>query len=107
LDIESARLNMIEYKFKEKSEIVLHYAKQLNDQAALKILTQSGINSPDDVKIIAKFYWSMVDLNVKEIESGTEPYTDMEKWLERIYTSLHIHFNNIGYGDVWDNEIPE
>jgi hypothetical protein len=65
------------------------------------------INLTAEVNVIAKLYWDTVDLNVKESQSGNEAYSDMEKWLERIYTSFHIYLNNIGYGDVWDNAIPE
>ena len=97
---------MIEYKFKEEKEIVLHYAKLLNDHAALNILQKNEVDSEHEVQTLAKFYWDMVDLNVKESESGTEAYSDMEKWLERIYTSFHIYLNNIGYGEAWDDAIP-
>ena len=48
----------------------------------------------------------MVDLSVEEDKTQSGKYDDMEKWLERIYTSLHIYFNNNGYGDIWDSEIP-
>jgi len=98
---------MIEYKFKEEKEIVLHYAKLLNDQIALEILNRNDVASAEDVKDLAKFYWDMVDLNVKESQSGNEAFGDIEKWLERIYTSFHIYLNNIGYGDVWFDAIPE
>ena len=98
---------MIKYKFKEEKEIVLHYAKLLNDKIALEILSRDDVNSAEDVKALAKFYWDMVDLNVKESQLGKEAFNDMEKWLERIYTSFHIYLNNIGYGDVWDDAIPE
>lgn len=98
---------MIEYKFKEEKEIVLHYATLLNDQLAMKILQKNEVDSKDEVQTLEKFYWDMVDLNVKESESGTEAYSDMEKWLERIYTSFHIYLNNIGYGDAWHDATPE
>ena len=86
---------MIEYKFKEEKEILLHYAKLLNDQAALNILQKNEVDSEHEVQTLAKFYWDMVDLNVKESESATEAYSDMEKRLERIYTSFHIYLNTL------------
>ena len=46
----------------------------------------------------------MVDKSVEEDELGIAPYENMEKWLERIYTSLHIYFNNIGFGEAWESK---
>lgn len=98
---------MIEYKFKEEKEIILHYAQLLHADAALKVINEGSVRNETDVKTIAKFYWDMVDISVTEDEQQTGKYEDMEKWLERIYTSFHIYFNNIGYGDIWDEAIPE
>jgi hypothetical protein len=97
----------MKYRFKEEKEIVLHYAKLLNNQIALEILSRDDVNSPEDVKALAKFYWDIVASNVKESQSGNEAFSDMQKWLERIYTSFHIYLNNNGYGDVWNDAIPE
>ena len=97
---------MIEYKYPQEKEIVLHYATLLKNSTALTLIDEGSVNSNDDVKIIAKFYWEIVDLSVEEDKALSGKYDDMEKWLERIYTSLHIYFNNNGYGDIWDNEIP-
>ena len=73
---------------------------------ALRLDNEGSVSNVKDVKIIAKFYWDMVDLSVEEHKLQSGKYDDMEKWLERIYTSLHIYFNNNGYGDIWDSEIP-
>ncbi len=96
---------MIEYKYPLEKEIVLHYATLLKNNTALTIFHEGSVNTNEDVKIIAKFYWHMVDLSVEEDKALSGKYDDMEKWLERIYTSLHIYFNNNGYGDIWDDEI--
>ncbi len=97
---------MIDYKYPHEKEIVLHYATLLKNETALKLITEGSVSSNEEVKIIAKFYWAMVDRSIEEDELQSGKYDDMEKWLERIYTSLHIYFNNNGYGDIWDNEIP-
>lgn len=97
---------MIEYRFKEEKEIALHYAKVLGDDLALKFINEGSVDSKKDVEAIAKFYWDMVDLNIQETQSNSGKYSDMEKWLERIYTSFHIYFNNNGFGDIWENAIP-
>ena len=96
---------MIKYSFPKEKEISLHYASILHDKTALRILTEGNITNVDDVKALAAFYWDMVDHNVKEAQSNTRKDDDMEKWLERIYTTFHIYFNNIGYGNVWDDAI--
>jgi hypothetical protein len=97
---------MIEYKFDKEKEIVLYFAKLLEDEAVLNIIEAGSVNNKEQVQTIAKFYWSMVDLNAKSDKAHDIKYNDMEKWLERIYTTFHIYFNNTGYGDIWDNEIP-
>lgn len=97
---------MIEYRFKEEKEIALHYAKVLGDDVALKVINEGSVSSKKEVEAIAKFYWEMVDFNIQETQSNSGKYSDMEKWLERIYTSFHIYFNNNGYGDIWENAIP-
>lgn len=97
---------MIEYKFEKEKEIVLYYIKKLDDKAVLNIINVGEVNNKEEVQAVARFYWSMVDLSAKEKDTKSEEYEDMEKWLERIYTTFHIYFNNNGYGEVWDNEIP-
>ena len=97
---------MIEYKLDKEKEILLYYANILDDKIVLDFLKNNYVSNKDEVKVIAKFYWSVVDLSTKEDEENTGKYENMEMWLERIYTSLHIYFGNEGYDEVWDNEIP-
>lgn len=94
---------MIEYKLDKEKEIILYYIKKLNDKAVLNIINIGEVSSKEEVQAVAKFYWNMVDLSAKEKDTK---YENIEKWLERIYTTFHIYFNNNGYGEVWDNEIP-
>lgn len=97
---------MIEYKFDKEKEIILHYIKQLDDKTVLNIISVDKVSSKEDVQAVARFYWNMVDLSTKENDTNAGKFEGMDKWLERIYTTFHIYFNNSGYGDVWDNEIP-
>ena len=106
LPTRSAGGIMIEFKYKLEEEIIEHYAKLLGDKSAQDFLRSKSVTSKEEVQSIAHFYWNMVEFNVKEDERGQCKYEDMEIWLERIYTSLHIYFNNMGYGDIWDAEIP-
>lgn len=96
---------MIKYKYPQEKEIILHYTTLLKNDTALKLINEGSVSNNEDVKTIAKFYWEMVDLSVEEDKALSGKYDDMEKWLERIYTSLHIYFNNNSYGDIWDDEI--
>ncbi len=98
---------MIEFRYDKEREILLRYASLLKNDTVTKLIESGQVDNGDDVVTVARFYWEMVDLTNKEDTERTGKYDDMEKWLERIYTSLHIYFNNIGYGDVWDDEIPE
>jgi len=97
---------MIEYKLDKEKEILIYYANILDDKIVLDFLKKNYVSNKDEVKVIAKFYWSLVDLSTKEDEENIGKYENMEMWLERIYTSLHIYFCNEGYDEVWDNEIP-
>lgn len=97
---------MIQFSHEREKEILLNYANLLKNQDVVDFVIQGIVKDEAQVKKIAKFYWEMVDKSVEEDEFGTGPYVNMEKWLERIYTSLHIYFNNIGYGEIWESEIP-
>lgn len=97
---------MIQFSHEKEKEILLHYAKLLSNREVANLVTEGFVADKDQVKSIAKFYWEMVDKTVEEDEFGTGTYENMEKWLERIYTSLHIYFNNIGLEAAWESEIP-
>lgn len=96
---------MIQFTHEKEKEILLHYANLLSNNDVINLVKECVIKDKDQVRSIAKFYWEMVDKSVEEDELGTGTYENMEKWLERIYTSLHIYFNNIGMEDAWESEI--
>lgn len=97
---------MIEFKHEKEREIILLYASRLDNNVVLDFISSGSVKDESQVRSIANFYWKMVDTNVEDKKENTERYENMEVWLERIYTSFHIYFNNIGYGEVWDSEIP-
>lgn len=97
---------MIQFSHEQEKEILLHYANLLNNRDVISLVKEGIVKDKDQVTCIAKFYWEMVDKSVEEDELGTGAYENMEKWLERIYTSLHIYFNNIGLEEAWESEIP-
>ena len=97
---------MIKFSHEKEKEILLHYANLLNNVDAISLVEKGTVENKNQVKSIAKFYWEMVDKSVEEDSIGGGNYENMEKWLERIYTSLHIYFNNIGLEEAWESEIP-
>lgn len=97
---------MIQFSHEKEKEILLHYADLLSNSDVVNLVKDGIVKDKNQVRSIAKFYWEMVDKSVEEDELGTGVYENMEKWLERIYTSLHIYFNNIGLEESWESEIP-
>lgn len=97
---------MIQFSHEKEKEILLHYANLLSNNDVISLVNEGIVKDRDQVASIARFYWEMVDKSVEEDELGTGAYENMEKWLERIYTSLHIYFNNMGLEEAWESEIP-
>lgn len=97
---------MIEFKYKKEVEIFSYYANYLNNKEAINLIAHGSVKTKEEVKSIAKFYWQVVDLSIEEEKNNSVKFEEMEKWLERIYTSLHIYFNNMGMEESWESEIP-
>ncbi len=89
---------MIEYKYRREKELLLEYAAELADTQTTELLTRGIIKCATEARILAKFYWRMVDASTGD---------DIEPWLERIHTTLSIACGNAGYGDIWTKEIPD
>lgn len=89
---------MIEYKNEKEKQILLFYAEKFSNVEAGAVLKRGSVTTAEDVKHLATLYWRMVD------EADGD---NMNYWLERIYTSLHIHVGNCGFEDVWDGLIPD
>ena len=88
---------MIEYKNEKEKELLYSFAKKYNDKDALSVLEKGFVSNKEDVKIVANLYWRMVDEATGE---------NMDYWLERIYTTLHIHIGNSGFEEEWEKQIP-
>jgi len=87
---------MIEFNNINEKELLIHYAAKFEDVEVVNII-ENGVNNSSDAERLAKLYWAIVDDSVNE---------DIERLLEKVYTSLHIHCGNRGYSDVWDSSIP-
>lgn len=88
---------MIHFSNNEAREFLLNYAKNHSDQRTINLVNE-GVKNSNDVVYLAKTYWDIVD-SAKE--------QDIERLLERLYTSLHIHCGNEGFDEVWENSIPK
>jgi hypothetical protein len=88
--------------------VALHYAQQLSDIAALKIIERGEIGSPEEAKILSKFYWAMVKASVEDRDDrGCEPFENMNESLEGLHNTFSISIGNAGYEDVWDAIVDE
>lgn len=98
---------MIQFSHPKEKEILLHYAGLLGNDAVKEWLNTGVIDNPNQVKAIAQFYWQIVNTSIEEEQADKVSFDTMDMWLERIYTSLHIYFNNNGWESQWEAEIPE
>ena len=98
---------MIEYKFPEEKEFILHYAKILNKPKIIAIINTGYVNSSKDAFLLAKFFWEMVDEIVKDKESHKviAGQTDLEAWNEYVFESIRAYLRNNGYEKEWDENV--
>lgn len=97
---------MIEYKFKQEKEILLHYARTLNHKNIEAILTKDKIESSEEAQELAHFFWVMVDQTVIDRGNGVAVIgqKNLESWCEYIMQSLRSHFIATGYMQIWEEE---
>jgi hypothetical protein len=88
---------VIEYRFQREKELLLEYAARLGDEGAGGIVARGRIATAEEARALAKFYWRMVDASMND---------EIDSWLERINTTLFIAFENAGFEEIWDEEIP-
>ncbi len=97
---------MIEYKYPEEKEILLHYANVLNNQK-VKYLIQIGfVHNSSEAKILANFYRAMVDQAVRDEGreiSSIEP-EGVEAWMEYIFHSINGYMVSNGYETQWNQK---
>jgi len=88
--------------------VALHYAQQLGDIDALKIIEHGEIRSPEEATILSKFYWAMVKASVEDRDNrGYEPFENMDESLEGLHNTFSICIGNAGYEDLWDAVVDE
>jgi hypothetical protein len=90
---------MIEYRFPEEKDMLMTYAARLGDARVEAILARGTVDTEADARALAQFFWRMVDASLTD--------DDSEVWHERIHTTLFAALGQSGFGDVWDEEIPD
>ena len=97
---------MIEYKYPEEKAVALYYAELLNDSDAMKILLNGVVNSNAAAASLTRFYWSMVDLAVKDQGKGIAVLEaeGVEAWMEYIFHTFNGCLVSGGYEKEWDVE---
>jgi len=100
---------MIEYKFKEEKEYILHYARKLNDVKTIELIKAGTVNNSDEALYLSRFFWEMVDSSIEDEESGIElPWPEgAEFWNEKIMNTLSGYLDRAGYEDEWDSVVDE
>lgn len=90
---------------KPSKVLVLHYAKQLGCDLAIKIASgeEENIGSIVEAEELADFFWEMTsqavddEANCKEIEG----IIDFQFWLEKALNIFTGYFKKQGYEKVW------
>lgn len=98
---------MIEYKFEEEKEFILHYAKKLGNSTVQKIISDGGVSSSREANELAKFFWEMVDEIVKDKDEKAivAGQTDLEAWNEYVFESIRSYLLSSGYEKEWDSHV--
>lgn len=96
---------MIKYRFPEEKEMLLHYAKKFNAKNIEDILNKEKIESPEEAKALATFFWAMVDQSVIDSESNSTVAgcSNLESCCEDILQTLRSHFIATGYMQIWES----
>lgn len=100
---------MIEFKFDEEKEYILHYAKKLKDNKALEIINSGEVRNSDDALYLSHFFWEMVDSSIEDEEAEIElPWPEgAEFWNEKIMNSLSGYLDRAGYENEWDSVVDQ
>lgn len=88
----------------QAQKIALHYAKNLNDDFAYRIiLGQQDIVTTQDAIRLIKYFWNMVDLAVEDQEQGKniEGVVNLEFYAGQVMNIILEYITAKGYADLW------
>ncbi|WP_370979727.1 hypothetical protein [Agaribacterium sp. ZY112] len=97
---------MIEYKYPEEREILIHYAEKMKNESALNILQKGIVLNRNQALELSQFYWKMLDIAAEDKGAGF-PLLEkegIEQWMEYIFHSLNGYLVSNGYEEEWDQE---
>ncbi len=89
---------MIPFRFKADRQLALDYAQELGEVEAAAIIESGVIGSVDQARILARFYWRMVDASVAE---------DVESEMENLHNAFSAACYQAGFIKMWHDAIPE
>lgn len=98
---------MIEYKFPEEKDFLLHYAKKMGNEKVECLILAGEVKSSDEANALSKFFWEMVDEIVIDKDAGevVAGQEDLEAWNEYVFESIRAYLRNNGYEKEWDTHI--
>ncbi len=98
---------MIDYKFPEEKEFILHYAKKLNRPEVEHIIEAGQAVTSEEATSLSSFFWDMVDETVKDNKNGltVAGQTDLEAMNEYVFESIRAYLRNNGYEKEWDEQV--
>nr|WP_295739874.1 hypothetical protein [uncultured Acidocella sp.] len=88
---------MIPFRFEADRQLALDYARTLGDAAAGAILTAGRVKRAEQARVLARFYWAMVDASLEE---------DIEPELENLHNAFSAGCYQAGFIEIWHAEIP-
>jgi hypothetical protein len=91
---------VIQYKFPEEKDFLLHYAKKLRNPEVETIILAGEVKSSEEANALSKFFWEMVDEIVIDKDAGevVAGQGDLEAWNEYVFGGgswgqvLHLTF---------------
>jgi hypothetical protein len=95
---------VIEYRFPEEKDFLLHYAKVLDQPRIEQIVRRGAVSSASDAAALAKFIWSMADRAAADRKNAVTVagQRDLEAWTEYVFQTVRSHLLGAGYEKEWE-----
>jgi len=95
---------MIKFKFEEEIEFSQHYALELNDKLAAKILNNRKVENQEEAIHLSRFFWKMIDASIEDTKNNIEfPWVESAEFLsEKIMYSISGYLESAGFSEEWE-----
>ena len=90
---------------KNTQVLAIHYAKQTQVEAAVEFMSSlSELDTPEKALSVARAFWIMVELSIKDNDSGNEVegIQDIEFWMYKLFNKVSGYFKKCGYEVQWE-----